>query len=199
MKQVLQFKIVLCETEPAVWRRIQVADTATFWDLHVAIQDAMGWEDYHLHMFRILQKNGRKRPIQVELIGIPDGDYDDDTLADWDTKVTEYIASEYKILYEYDFGDSWEHEIIFEGEFERITGNKYPCCLDGAMKCPPEDVGGIPGYYHFIEIMTDKKHPEYRDMLDWHGGKFDPEKFDAKKVKFSNAKTRLKNFLSDEF
>lgn len=202
MKQVLQFKITLLGTEPAIWRQIQIAENCTFWDLHVAIQDAMGWEDYHLHQFNVFHNDKPKGKKLGELqvtIGIPHEEFDfgGDVVAGWETEVSDYLGAEYKIIYEYDFGDGWEHEIQFEGAFPRVTGNKYPCCLAGEMACPPEDVGGIPGYYNFVEIMTDKKHPEYRDMFDWYGKKFEPQKFDAAKVKFHSARTRLKDLLAE--
>jgi hypothetical protein len=196
MKQVLQFKITLIDTEPAIWRRIQIAENATFWDLHVAIQDAMGWQDYHLHQFIIFSATKKRTPPQA-FIGIPDCEFDNDIIAGWETPLDEYLTPEYRIIYEYDFGDSWEHEIIFEGAFSRVSGQKYPCCLAREMACPPEDVGGIPGFYNFVEVMANKKDPEHRDMAEWFGGKFDPQKFDASKVKFHNAKIRLKNMLAE--
>lgn len=195
MKQVLQFKITLLDTKPEIWRRIQIAETATFWDLHVALQNVMGWEDCHVHMFTVFNcdkttKDAHWRPIAD--IGVPH-EFNPDVLPDWDIKVADYLDSDSKILYEYDFGDSWIHQIEFEGYFERITGQRYPQCLDGAMSCPPEDIGGIGGYYNFVEIMSNKKHPEYRDMFGWYGKTFDASKFDKNKVKFQNAKIRLKN------
>lgn len=196
MKQVLQFKITLSDTEPAIWRRIQIAENTTFWDLHVAIQDAMGWQDYHLHQFIILS-NAKGIVPQQAFIGVSDDEFDNDIIAGWETPLDEYLTAEYRIIYEYDFGDSWEHEIIFEGAFPRATGQKYPCCLAGEMACPPEDVGGIPGFYNFVEGMANKKHPEHKDMTEWFGGKFDPQKFEASKVKFHNAKIRLKNMLTE--
>jgi hypothetical protein len=199
MKQVLQFKITLLGTEPAVWRQIQIAETCTFWDLHVAIQNAMGWQDCHLHEFSIFHNDNPKSKSLGQLktsVGIPDTEFGiSEVLAGWETKIEDYLVPEHKIIYEYDFGDGWEHEVEFEGYFERIKGNKYPCCLAGEMACPPEDVGGIPGYYDFIEVMNDRKHPEYENAIDWYGGKFDPKKFDATKIKFHNAKSKLRKIL----
>ena len=70
--QVLQFKISLMDSKPLIWRRIQVLDSYSFYDLHVAIQDAMGWKDYHFHQFIIYK--GDKRTTQPTYIGIPNGD-----------------------------------------------------------------------------------------------------------------------------
>lgn len=194
MRQVLQFKITLLDTEPEIWRRIQIADTATFWDLHVALQCAMGWEDYHVHGFTVLMQNEKSHWQPKAEIGIPH-EFNPDVLPDWNVKLVDYINSKDKILYEYDFGDSWVHEIEFEGTFERIIGHKYPNCLDGAMACPPEDCGGIPGFYNFVEIMADKKHPDYRDACGWYGKTFEANAFDKTKVKFKNASLRLKKLL----
>ena len=93
------------------------------------------------------------------------------------------------MLYLYDFGDSWEHLIEFEGKQEKQV-DQYPICLTGARACPPEDVGGTPGYENFISIINDPTHEERKELLEWVGGKYDPEKFDPKKVKFDNPKTR---------
>ena len=80
--------------------------------------------------------------------------------------------------FEYDFGDGWEHEIRFEGSPKKEPGKKYPLCLEGERACPPEDVGGIYGFYEFLEALVDPKHEQHEEMLEW-GGNYDPEKFDA--------------------
>ncbi|MGC1717342.1 MAG: plasmid pRiA4b ORF-3 family protein, partial [Isosphaeraceae bacterium] len=87
-----------------------------------------------------------------------------------------------RIVYEYDFGDSWQHEIALEKTQEPDPKVKYPRCVEGARACPPEDVGGSWGYADFLEAMADPKHPEHREMKEWIGRKFDPEKFDLKAV-----------------
>lgn len=191
--QILQFKITLLDTKPIIWRRIQILENCTFWDLHVAIQSAMGWEDCHLHQF-IVYSGENKRQTDRIFIGLPDNSGLEDTLSDWETAVINYLDTDgkRKIIYEYDFGDGWEHEIKFEGYFDKIITQKYPCCIDGALACPPEDVGGIGGYYDFLEAIKDKTHPAHEDCLNWIGSKYNPEKFDAKKVKFKNANMRLK-------
>jgi len=107
-KNIYQFKITLKGIKPPIWRRIQVPETYTFWDLHVAIQDSMGWSDYHLHQFEILDPSIGKKV----LIGIPDDENDwlIKTLPDWKQKISRYFSMENsKANYEYDFGDGWEH------------------------------------------------------------------------------------------
>ena len=192
--QVLQFKITLLDTNPAIWRIIQISESCTFWDLHVAIQDAMGWLDYHLHEFRLKSSTKPQKNIGV---GIPSDDElaEDRPLAGWKTNVAEYLNFNKTIRYVYDFGDDWEHKIQFEGRFPKKDGIKYPICIDGAQACPPEDVGSIPGFYEFLESIKDKNHPEYESSLEWVGGKYDPNKFNAKKVKFQSPKARLKHLI----
>jgi hypothetical protein len=100
-------------------------------------------------------------------------------------KVRDYISPDNdKMLYEYDFGDCWEHLITLEKIINKESGQKYPTCIDGARACPPEDVGGVGGYENFLEIIGDPLHPEYKSTLRWAGGKFRPEHFDPKKVRF---------------
>ena len=102
----------------------------------------------------------------------------------------------HSMLYSYDYGDGWEHEIRFEGMFPKAIGTKYPICLSGELACPPEDVGGMGGFHEYVKIMSDKKHPEYQDYLEWRG-KFNPNKFEPKKVKFHNPNIRLKQIMEN--
>jgi pRiA4b ORF-3-like protein len=87
-----------------------------------------------------------------------------------------------KLLYEYDFGDSWEHELLVEKILPRDEGKRYPVCLTGKRACPPEDCGGVWGYASFLEALHDPEHPEHEEMLEWIGGEFDPEAFDLDEV-----------------
>src|SRR3972149_2067324 len=87
-----------------------------------------------------------------------------------------------EIIYEYDFGDSWDHDLVLEKILEKDDKLKTPICLDGAMACPPEDCGGIGGYYNMLETIKNPEDPEYEDMIDWLGDKFDPEEFDLEAI-----------------
>ena len=124
MRKVLQFRISLVDTIPEIWRRIQISDQCTFWDLHVALQDSMGWEDCHLHQFILYAPKNKVKEAPI-YIGIPD---DEDildnagihTLAGWDIKVSEYLSTYNPFGYIYDFGDSWEHYIEFEGIYTQV-------------------------------------------------------------------------------
>lgn len=196
MKQIYQFKITLKDIEPPIWRRIHVPETYTFWDLHVAIQDVMGWLDYHLHEFEMIHP---ATGMTVN-IGIPDEDFDLDTeiLPGWKQKIADYFSIENsKAEYIYDFGDNWIHEIKLEKILPQERGIKYPLCIDGKRACPPEDCGGTWGYENFLKIIMDPRHERYEELLEWVGGEFDPEHFDVREVHFDNPKKRLKMVLEE--
>jgi hypothetical protein len=188
--QVYQLKITLKGTKPPIWRRIQVPESYTFWDLHVAIQDAMGWDDYHLHEFIFTL------PItKIEAhIGIPmEDDLDETMLPGWEINISNFFSLENpKGDYCYDFGDGWQHDIILEKILPREGGVIYPRCVDGKRACPPEDCGGIGGYVEFLEVIGDPANERHEDMLDWVGGSFDPEDFNPSEVKFDDPAKRFK-------
>ena len=91
-------------------------------------------------------------------------------------------AEKARFLYEYDFGDSWEHDILVEKILPAEVGVKYPVCLKGARACPPDDCGGVWGYADLLEALKDPAHPEHKEMLEWIGGELDPEAFDLEEV-----------------
>lgn len=186
----MQFKIALQHITPPIWRRIIVPDNYSFWDLHVAIQDSMGWYDSHLHAFKI-------EGTSKYHIGIPDPDGEDfgiRTKTGWEIKInTVFKKAGKKVRYEYDFGDSWEHEVLFEKVIDEEI--KKPKCFDGARACPPEDCGSTPGYENFCTIMAKKKGKVYKEMKEWYGKDYDPEYFDASKISFDDPKKRLKMML----
>lgn len=189
--QVYQFKVILKGVKPPVWRRIQVPETYTFWDLHVAVQDAMGWDDYHLHQFEIIDpRYGDKRNI-----GIPDedDDYYNKTLAGWRQKIVDWFSPVNAAAdYMYDFGDGWEHKITFEKIVTREKDTKYPVCIGGKRACPPEDCGGDCGYENLLEIISNPNHEEYKEMTEWLSGDFDPEYFNSEEVIFDDPAKRFK-------
>ena len=170
---IYQFKITLLNSRPAIWRRILIPD-GNMDDLHEAIQTAMGWTNSHLHQFEI----GRKRYGDPELL---DDDWSDSKItSSLETQLSELCAGKRppkKIGYMYDFGDGWEHLVEYEGISSAEPNKKYPCCIEGARACPPEDVGGVWGYAHFLEAIRDPKHEEHETYLEWFGGEFDSEAF----------------------
>jgi hypothetical protein len=172
---VFQFKITLLGITPPIWRRIQAPD-GTLDKLHEHIQTAMGWTNSHLHQFK----------IGAQLYADPDLMEED--FEAWEcqdsttTMLSDIVPSggeRFRFHYEYDFGDSWEHEVLFEGSPPVDPKVKYPTCLEGERACPPEDVGGVWGYADFLDAIDNKKHEEHKEMLRWVGGRFDPEQFDA--------------------
>jgi len=191
IKEVYQFKITLMGSKPSIWRRKQIPSTYTFWDFHVAITDAMGWLDYHLHIFEMKDP---KTYGKIE-VGIPDEEdeaFDRIILPDFKKRISKYFYEHNKTAtYEYDFGDSWRHKILFEKIIEAGPKEKYPKCISGKLACPPEDCGGIGGYYNLLEIINDPSHEDYEDMLEWLGGEFDPELFNPNNVPFDDPKERF--------
>ncbi|MBI9084201.1 MAG: plasmid pRiA4b ORF-3 family protein [Desulfobacterales bacterium] len=194
--RVYQFKISLKEVSPLIWRRIHVPTVYSFWDLHVAIQDAMGWLDYHLHQFSIKRPHARK----AKLIGIPDDSGflgDIEILPGWEVDLARYFTDlGVKSRYEYDFGDGWEHDILLEGLLIKEKGIKYPRCIAGEGKCPPEDCGGPIGYSQFLEAVLDPMHEEHKAMLEWYGSDYYTFDFNPENVHFDNPKKRWKKAFS---
>ena len=187
---IYQFIITLKDIQPPVRRRIQVPETYTFWDLHVAIQDVMGWSDCHLHLFKITEP---ATSAKVE-IGIPDEEDDYyEILPGWKQKIANYFSPYNKAaVYTYDFGNNWHHSILFEKILPREDGLPYPVCIDGQRACPPEDCGGYSGYEEFLEIIMDPGHERYEEMLEW-AGDFEPEYFKKDDVVFDDPAKRFKS------
>ncbi|MCK4732574.1 MAG: plasmid pRiA4b ORF-3 family protein [Methanophagales archaeon] len=190
--QVYQFKITLKGIKPPIWRRIQVPETYTFWELHLAIQNAMSWTVCHLHEFELVNpETGLK-----QFIGTQNEDFGDEVLPESNKKIADYFSMENQsAVYTYDFGDNWEHKIQLEKIVPREKGVKYPICMKGKRACPPEDCGGIWGYAELLEIIRNPKHEEYEEMLEWLGGEFDPEYFDVEEVSFYDHDKYLKDAL----
>jgi hypothetical protein len=150
-----------------------VSGDVTLLELHRIIQMAMGWTNSHLHQFI----------IDDEYYSIPSED-------NWEPVIDEskYLLAEIasvegrRFVYEYDFGDSWEHEILVEKILPADPSETYPRCLKGKRACPPEDVGGVWGYDDFLEAIRNPAHEEHESYLEWVGGDFDPEDFDLEKT-----------------
>ncbi len=168
---VFQLKVTLRGVRPLIWRRFLVPSTITLDRLHSAIQFVMGWTDSHLHEFQA----GDLR------YGTADPDFDaDEVVSEKRTRLHQVLEHpKDRLLYVYDFGDDWQHDIILEKIVPREPGMKYPYVLAGKRACPPEDVGGAWGYEEFLRTIRNPKHPEYENMLEWCGGSFGPEAFDA--------------------
>ncbi len=191
--RVLQFKVELTEIWPVIWRRILVPSDYNFWDLHVAIQDSMGWLDYHLHHFEIKGK-GKKKEARI---GIPDFDRFEELpeiFPGWEIPVLNYFNDlGVRAKYLYDFGDSWWHEVQLEGYLVRKNKGQYPICIDGERACPPEDCGGEHGYCELLGILSNPENEDYEEMRTWVGKNWNPDSFDKRAIKFDNPYKRWEN------
>jgi DNA-binding Lrp family transcriptional regulator len=174
---VHRFKIILRDTDPPIWRRIETKDV-TLEKLHELIQTAMGWTNSHLHQFEIAGARYTDPRFMK-------GDFDDFGAIDYSCIRISHLVSKHgsklRMGYEYDFGDGWQHDVVLEKVTESERGAKYPRCIDGERACPPEDVGGFYGFADYVEAITNPNHSEYGELLKWNGP-FDPAQFDAAKA-----------------
>ncbi|HNP51863.1 MAG TPA: plasmid pRiA4b ORF-3 family protein [Nitrosomonas nitrosa] len=177
LRSIYQLKVSLKGLRPPIWRRFLIASTASLNDLHQVLQIVMGWADSHLHEFT-------KDDIRY---GMHDAEFPSAVRNEAKYRLNQVLKQEKeKLLYTYDFGDDWEHEILLEKILPFETDTQLPTCLTGKRACPPEDVGGIWGYRAFLEAVADPAHPEHDSMLEWATGDikqpFDPEHFDLAAV-----------------
>ena len=184
-KTVYQLKVTLQDLDPPIWRRLLVPSTVPLAKLHKIIQRAMGWEDSHLHQFLV----GKKIYGTVDPDDFGGGPK---TLSER-SHTLEQVAfrAKMKLLYEYDFGDSWEHDIVLEKLLPPEPGVKYPRCIAGKRNGPPEDVGGIWGYAHLLDAITHPASSDDRELIEWVGGDFDPEAFDLEAINARLRRIRL--------
>ena len=164
-----RLKVTLRGSRPPIWRRLEIRGDTTLFQLHQILQVAMGWTDSHLHQFR----------RGTTYYGESDPEFGADRENERRVRLSEVLRKPRdRMVYEYDFGDSWEHDVVRESDASSAAGGSSPRVVAGRGACPPEDVGGLGGYYGFLEVMKNPKHPEYRDMLEWCGDPFDPDAFD---------------------
>ncbi len=171
---IYELKITLLGIAPPIWRRLQVPSTLLLCCLHDALQAVMGWTDSHLHMFEHDGKNW----------GVPEHDEfgDLELLDESKVSVGKILRAEGdSMVYVYDFGDDWRHEVTLEKMLPSI-GRTKPICTGGERACPPEDVGGAHGYAEFLEVIFQPDHEEFDHYRSWAGKDFQPEKFDLKAV-----------------
>jgi len=166
---IYQLRIELLDLEPPIWRRILVPATIKLPKLHVVLLWTMGWAGGHLHEFIIGHDH----------YGIPEPHYDTPPVIQREDRITlgAALGTRKAFTYLYDYGDGWEHRVTVEKILPPDPAMKSPRCLDGAHACPPEDVGGPPGYIEFLEAINDPAHDEHDSMLEWCGGSFDPIAF----------------------
>jgi hypothetical protein len=174
---IYQLEVTLLGTSPPIWRRLLVSADVTLAQLHDVLQAAMGWEDGHMHEFSIGQRRfGRPAP-EDRFMGIPSVENERTVRL---SGILGRVGS--KAIYTYDFGDSWEHSIVLEKRLPVDPNTTYPICTDGQLACPPEDCGGVPGFYDLVEALADPNHERHEELLDWIGDDFDPESFSVDEV-----------------
>jgi hypothetical protein len=170
---VYQLKVTLQGSRPPVWRRLLVPANLTLDRLHDVLQVGMGWEDYHLHRF-VADDVSYGTPDPEDWVEVSD---------ERKVRLNRLLKEPgQSLLYEYDFGDSWEHSILLEQVVRSDLMLLYPVCIAAKRACPPEDSGGIGGYERVLEAIRDPKHPEHREMKAWVGGGFDPDAFELATV-----------------
>lgn len=172
-----ELNVTLVGSKPKIWRALEVRSDLTFAQLHKVIQVAMGWEGYHLHMFRLADF----------CIGVPDDDDPEKVHDESAIALFHVVPCEgFEFDYEYDFGDCWLHRVaveeIVDPENAILLEGQWAACTEGRRACPPEDVGGIWGYAEFLKAMRDRKHPRHKECREWIGGDFDPNAFDIDDV-----------------
>jgi len=168
--KIYQLKITLNGSKPPIWRRALVPGWTTLYQLHWIIQYAMGWTNSHLHQF-IINGEYYTEPSPFDFEPVVD---------ERKFKLCEMAPSEKdKFIYEYDFGDSWEHVILAEKILPPEPGVKYPRCIKGKRACPPEDVGGVWGYEEMLAALKDASHPQHEMYVEWIGDEFDPDEFEV--------------------
>jgi hypothetical protein len=174
---IYQISVTLLGTSPSIWRRLLVPANLSLADLHNVLQLAMDWEGGHLHDFRIGPRRFGTPDRDEKLLGMPrTGNESTARLFN----VLGRVGA--KAVYTYDFGDGWEHSIVVEKVLPPDAEHAYPMCVGGKRHGPPEDCGGVPGFYNLLEAIGDPKHGQHDEMREWLGDDFDPEAFSVDEV-----------------
>ena len=171
---VCQLKVSLRGARPPIWRRFLLPADTNLHRLHDALQVVMGWSDQHMHQFEV---GGVTYGTRAPEIG-------DHVVSEAKTTIAQVLRRpKDKLRYIYDFGDSWQHDVLLEkvlppAEFQSF----FPIIVAGKGACPPEDVGGLGGYYQLLSVLSNPEHDEYSEMLEWAGGPIDPAQFDVRSL-----------------
>ena len=163
---LFQLDVRLCEIEPAIWRTVEVPGACSLEELHFALQVAMGWTNSHLHQFKIgTTLYGMTGVEELEVEPEDERAY----------RLQDLVQRGDSFLYEYDFGDGWEHDVTVS-KVTTVTKAPRPRCVAGARACPPEDCGGPGGYANLLAVLADPKREEHADVAAWAGG-YQAERF----------------------
>ena len=181
--RVARLKITLDYSKPVIMRRIEVPLSASLYTLHEAIQGVMLFENRHLFQFDVGPRGHETH------YGMPDPAGFTHIINAKHATLDQLVDAGIKnFTYTYDFGDNWQHTIAVEAVTPNDPALSYPRFIDGAHRAPPEDVGGEPGFEHFITVMANPKHPEHADLKRWYGGVFEPNTIDEKLINTRIAK-----------
>jgi hypothetical protein len=174
IQKVYQLKVALPGSEPPIWRRILVTGDIDLSGLHAVLQISMGWTDSHKHQF---ERDG-------QVFGNPrDGSASAQMLDESHTPLDQVLRGEKDALwYQYDFGDRWDHLVTLEKILPHDRRLRLPVCVEAAGACPPEDVGGIWGYYDLLDALSDPRHPDHAELIVKYGAYPDPDAFDVHPV-----------------
>ena len=175
LRSIYQIKVSLKDAKPPIWRRLLVPSNLTLGQFHRVLQISMGWMDSHLHQFIsdgiLYGMSGEELDFGMEIEN------------ENKFKLSQLLKKEKdSLLYEYDFGDGWEHKVTLEKILPYDNKTELPKCIKGKLACPPEDCGGIWGYYDLLETINNPENPEHEEMLEWLGGDFDPEALDLEEI-----------------
>jgi hypothetical protein len=176
---IASLRITLSDTDPPIWRQVEVPVEANLKMIHDIVQAAMGWQDSHLWAFKADDRR----------YGLPDPQWPDDTMsAAKNIKLSSLLdRGVAQFEYTYDMGDNWHHVIAIESVEQGQPDTKYPRYIDGARRAPPEDIGGTPGFENFLDAIADPKHPDHSELTAWYdeccGGIFNPETIDELIIK----------------
>jgi hypothetical protein len=177
IEPIARIRVTLRGTRPEIWRRLDVPLSITLLSFHHIIQIAMGWKDSHAFMF---EHDGKR-------YGIPDPNTATIEPQMVHAKAAQLSTllkrSHERLLYIYDFGDNWRHDIIIEECCDGEADVGYPALVDGAGRCPPEDVGGTSGFEVFLEAMLEPDHPEHGRLMACHGKPYNPNDINERKVR----------------
>ena len=183
--EIATVRIELKNSDPPIWREIEVPTSITLETLHGVIQAAIGWRNSHLWEFTIAKRR----------YGPPtDEDWSDEPAADArKTRLRDVLGpSKTTIDYLYDFGDGWEHRLTVANARAGDPSLAYPRYIAGERNGPPEDCGGIPGFYQMLDAAADPAHPDHADSKAWLAG-YDPNRLDESKIKRGLGRIAIKH------